>query len=343
MDIKAAQADRFLKTPPRDLAVVLFYGSDPGLVSERAGALAKSLADDPKAPGEIIRLDETDLAGDPDRLGVELRTIPMFGGRKIVRLRAESRLKPELIGDLLDGAPLAGVLIVEGGNLKADSKLRAAFVGASNAAAVACFPDDDKSLMALVAEVAAAHKLTLTGEVRDHLVGLLGADRTLSRNEIEKLALYTGEGATVTAEDIDAVVGDASALGLDRIAHAAAAGKVLDALSTFDRAVASGESPQSVILALLRHFMRLHMLAAAVAAGKPIDGAIRSLRPPLHFKAQPLVQAELRSWPLDRLTQAIGLVQRAAKASRLSGALERELTERLLMDVCRLATGAAAG
>src|SRR5450631_3637358 len=118
MDIKAAQADRFLKAPPRDLAAVLFYGTDPGLVSERAASFAKMLVSDPTSPNEIIRIDDADLAGDPDRLGVEMRTIPMFGGRKIVRLRAEARLRPELVADLLDGGPLAGVLLVEAGNLK---------------------------------------------------------------------------------------------------------------------------------------------------------------------------------------------------------------------------------
>lgn len=337
MDIKAAQADRFLKSPPPEIAAVLFYGTDPGLVSERASVFAKALADDKKSPGEIIRLDDSDLSGDPDRLGVELRTIPMFGGRKIVRLRAEARLKPELITDLIDGSPLAGVLVVEGGNLKPDSKLRAVFVGAANAAAVACFPDDERSLAGLVNEVSTEYSLAMPQAVRDHLVSLLGADRTLSRGEVEKLALYVGPNAAVTIEDVDAIVGDASELGLDQIAHAVAAGKTELALTTSDRAVASGESPQSIILALLRHFMRLHMLASAVAAGKPLDGALRSFRPPLHFKAQPLVFAEVRAWTLPRLTRAVALIQRAAKEARLSSLLERELAERLVVDLCRLA------
>ena len=336
MDIKAGQAERFVKSPPREIVAMLFHGTDPGLVSERVGQMARLLAGDPKAPGEIVRLDDSDLSGDTDRLGVELRTIPMFGGRKIVRLRAEARLKPELISDLIDGGPLAGVLIVEAGNLKPDSKLRALFAGAANAAAVACYADDEKSLAALVGEVASEYALAMPQGVREHLVSLLGADRTLSRNEVEKLALYAGRGATVTLEDVDAIVGDASELGLDQIAHAVAGGRVRDALVTCDRALASGESPQSVILALLRYFMRLHSLGSAVAGGKPLEGALRSLRPPLHFKAQPLVQAEVRAWPLVRLTRGVALIQRAAKAARLSALLERELTERLIVDLCRL-------
>jgi len=336
MDIKAAQSDRWLKSPPREIVAVLLYGDDPGKITERGAALSQAYANDPKNPGELVKLDDTDLSGDPDRLAVELRTVSMFGGRKVVRLRAEPRMKPELIGDLLDGTPLAGVLVVEGGNLKADSKLRALFVGAFNAAAVACYADDDKSLGDMISEVAREHKLTFSNEARDHLIGLLGADRALSRNEVEKLTLYMGRGAEVTIDDIDAIVGDASELGLDQIVHAAAGGAAREAVTTCDRAIASGESPQSIILALLRHFLRLHLLAAGIEQGKPMESALRSLRPPLHFKAQPLVQAELRKWSLPRLTTAVALIQRATKESRLSSALERELTEKLLLDLTRL-------
>ena len=337
MDIKAAQAEKFVTAPPREVVAFLMYGPDTGQISERAGALAALLAKDAKNPGELVRLDDTDIAGDPDRLAIELRTIPMFGGRKVVRLRAEARMKPELITDLLDGTPLAGVLVVEAGNLKSDSKLKAAFACAFNAAAIACYGDDDRSLAILVGEVAAEHKLTMSNEARDHLTALLGADRTLSRNEVEKLALYMGRGAEVTIDDIDAIVGDASELELDQIVHAAAGAAARDALKTCDRAIASGESAQTIILALLRHFLRLHTLAAAVEAGKPLESALRSLRPPLHFKAQPLVQAELRKWSLARLDMAISLIQRATKESRLSSTLERELTEKLLLDLTRLA------
>ena len=39
-----------------------------------------------KGAVEIVRLDEKDLAEDPARLEVELRTIPMFADGKVVRV-----------------------------------------------------------------------------------------------------------------------------------------------------------------------------------------------------------------------------------------------------------------
>ena len=73
VDIKAGQAEWFLKKLPREIGAVLFYGSDAGLVSERAERLAKAFAGDPKSPGEVLRMTELDLSENPSRLGLELR------------------------------------------------------------------------------------------------------------------------------------------------------------------------------------------------------------------------------------------------------------------------------
>ena len=86
--VKAHQAQAFLSSPDPKIRAVLFFGSDAGLVSERAQALARAAAARFDPPGELLRLDESDLDADADRLAVELGTVPMFGGPKIVRTSA---------------------------------------------------------------------------------------------------------------------------------------------------------------------------------------------------------------------------------------------------------------
>ena len=60
--VKSHQADAFLKAVDRVPAAVLFYGADAGLVSERASALARRLAE--RDAGEILRFDDADLDDD---------------------------------------------------------------------------------------------------------------------------------------------------------------------------------------------------------------------------------------------------------------------------------------
>ena len=90
--IKAHQAEQFLKTIDPKIKALLFYGSDVGLISERARGAVKAFASSDGEAGETIRLHDEDIAADPDRLLVELQTLPMFGGRKVVHANMGRRM-----------------------------------------------------------------------------------------------------------------------------------------------------------------------------------------------------------------------------------------------------------
>jgi DNA polymerase-3 subunit delta len=335
--VKAHQAQGFLKSPDPRLTAVLFYGSDAGLVLERAQVFAKAWAERQKPEGEVIRIDDADLETDPDRLSVELRTIPMFGGPKVVRASAGRRVNAAALKPLVGEDALEGMLIVEAGNLKPDDALRQLFEKAGRAAAVACYSDAAADLAALVRDELASTGLTITAEAREALIARLGADRAMSRGEIAKLALYAQGKGEIGLADVEAIVGDASELALERIYLAAASGEGARAVAEFGRAVASGESAQSIIVALQRHFQRLHRVRAAIEKGQGVEDALRQIRPPLHFKLKDQVSAQCRAWSFERLSEAQRRISACAKAARLTGALEDALTERLLLGLGMLA------
>ncbi len=342
--VKANQAAAFLKSPPPTCAAILFFGTDPGMITERAQKLARFLAERESPPGEILRIDDTDLEDDTGRLAEELNTRPMFSGRRIVRASTGRRINAQLLKSILTAGPLEGLLIVEGGNLKPDDSLRTLFEGLPTGAAVACYPDSDADLESLVNEVVKANKISITPEARDVLVSRLGADRALSRAEIEKLALYCLSKGSIEPEDVDAIVGDASDLALEAIAEAAAGGRAKEAISDYGRAIASGESAQAIILITQRYFLRLHRLRGEIESGKSPEEAVQSLRPPLHFRQKDAIVRQSRSWTRPGLDAALKRIAEAAKSARLTSSLEETLGERLILALAALAApgGAAA-
>ena len=335
--VKAQQANAVLTRPDPTLTAFLIYGSDAGLVSERVVRLAQSLANRDKPPGEIVRIDDPELEEDSERLSVELLTMPMFGGRKIVRATMGRRITGALLRGILDGPPLAGILIVEGGNLRADDTARQAFEKSSIAAAIPCFADDAQSLEAMVGEVLGAHRLSITPDARDLLLTRLGADRGLSRGEVEKLALYAAGRGTIDAETVEAIVGDASELAMERVVDAAAAGDGTRAIEGCQRLLASGEGAQSVIAAVQWHFARLHRIRGSIEAGRSMDEAFRQIRPPLHFKRRGVVEAQCRRWTAPKLSTALARIRASALAARTASSLEDAHAERLLLELARIA------
>ncbi len=334
--IKTHQAQAFLNAPDPKVRAVLFYGSDAGLVSERAQMLAKAAAQRFDPPGELLRIDDSDLDTDPDRLVVELGTVPMFGGPKVIRTAASRRVTAAALKPLVEGAALEGILIVEAGNLKPDEALRTLFEKSPIAAAVGCYADAAQDLDALIRQMVQEAGATIRSEARQALVNRLGADRALSRGEVEKLLLYVGDKREIGIEDVEAVVGDVSELALERITFAAASGQVSRAVNECGRAVSSGESAQAIIAATQRHFQRLHRVRASIDKGASLDDALRQIRPPLHFKQKDAFAAQCRAWTTPRLSEALTRISTAAKAARLAGPLEDALSERLVLGLAMM-------
>src|SRR6201988_1110065 len=89
--LRGKDIDSFLVRPDPGRPIILLYGPDAGLVRERADALMASAVDDPNDPFSLVGLDGAELAAEPSRLVDEAMTVPLFGGRRAIRVRAGSR------------------------------------------------------------------------------------------------------------------------------------------------------------------------------------------------------------------------------------------------------------
>ena len=333
--VKSYQADAFLKAVERIPSAVLFYGNDAGLIGERAATLAKRLAE--AHDGEILRLDDADLEGNPDRIGVELLTRPMFGGRKVVRAATGRRITAGSLKPIVEMGRLEGFLIVEAGSLRKGDALLTLFETAAGTAAVACYPDEARDLDGMVAEVLAAARMQIAPEARKLLVSRLGADRALSRAEVEKLVLYARGKARIEEADVEAAVGDAAETALDRVVMAAASGRAGEAVRECERCLTGGEDAQRVILALQNHFLRLHRLRAGHDAGRSLEDLMRALKPQPNFRQKAAIEQQTRLWTVASLNAALARIGDVAKAARLNSALDAALAENLLLALGPLA------
>jgi DNA polymerase-3 subunit delta len=189
--IKASEVDHFIARPDAATPIVLVYGPDAGLVRERVDALVKASVDDPADPFALARIESEELSANPGRLADEANTVPLFGGRRAVLLRVNSRhnIVPS-IEVVLQAPPRDCRVVVEAGELRKTAPLRALFEKAKAGAAIGCYPDTERDLARLIDEELRVAALTIAPDARAALAALLGGDRLASRNEIRKLALY---------------------------------------------------------------------------------------------------------------------------------------------------------
>ena len=142
--IKAADVDTFVARPDPARPVVLVFGPDAGLVSERVNALVKASVDDVNDPFALARLEAEDLSAEPSRLVEEAQTIPLFGGRRAVWVKAGSRNIAPAVEALLALRTIECRVVIEAGDLRRNAPLRSLCEKAKNAAALPCYADNER-------------------------------------------------------------------------------------------------------------------------------------------------------------------------------------------------------
>lgn len=338
MKIAAGAADRFVARPDPKARVVLVYGPDAGLVRERIAALVRTVVDDPGDPFRVGELTGAILKTDPARLADEAAARALTGGRRVVVVRGAGDESVGAVENALAGAGEGDALmLMEAGELTARARLRKLCEGDAHAAALPCYADDAASLARLVESTLGAYDIRAEREAVDYLVGNLGGDRQLSRGELEKLALYVGDGGTATLDDAQACVGDSAQRSLDDACLAAADGDPTAVDRALVRAWQEGTSPVAVLRAAQRHFQRLHLAAAQVRRGTPADRALATLRPPVFWKHRDRVRRQLERWPAPRAAAALDWLTQAELGAKSTGQPDRALCGRTLLRIAHAA------
>ena len=337
--LKSSDIDSFVARPDPARAVVLVFGPDAGLVSERADAIARASVDDTDDPFALVRLDGDTLASDPARLIDEATTMPLFGGRRVIRVRAGSRNILAAVEAVLGTKLQDCRVVIEAGDLRKNTPLRAIVERAKNAVALPCYADADRDIGRLIDEEMRAADLSIAPDARAALMPLLGGDRRASRAELRKLTLYAQGQERVELDDVTAVVADASALALDSLIDAAFAGKLVDVEKEFGKALVAGTNASAIIGAAIRQAERLHTLSLDIASGASVSEVVQRPQSGIHFRRQDAFTKALRASTPERLAKVLSMLGEASFDARRQSDLATAIAQRALMQIARGSAG----
>jgi len=331
--LRGRDVDAFLARPDSARPIVLLYGPDAGLVRERADSLLASAVDNPDDPFSLVKLDGDELAAEPSRLVDEAMTVPLFGGRRAIRIRAGSRSFASGVETLAEMTVTDCRIVIEAGDIRPESPLRKACERAKTAVAIGCYPDTERELAKLIDEELRTANLRIAPEARASLMSLLGGDRQASRNELRKLTLFAHGDGEVTLDHVMAVVADASEMKLDPIVDGAFGGRPELVETEFAKALVAGTYPGVIVSAAQRHAAWLHKSALAVASGTPASAILESGFPRLHFSRKPSAEAALRNFSPARLLPIIEQLATAALDMRKQPTLAAAIAQRTLLSI----------
>lgn len=342
MKVQPRELDGFLRRPPAGLRAVLVYGPDGGKVRETAQRLGRTVVGDLSDPFNVAELSGEEAEADPARLADEAAARSLMGGRRLVRLREARDKTADALANAFAGPETDTLIVVEAGELKPGVGLRRLFEGQrGDLAAIPCYVDEARDLARMIRESLEADGVRIAPDALQLLSERLGNDRMATRTEIAKLALLAGPGGTVDVETAMEAVGDGAALEIDTVVAAAADGRPDGIIPGLDRAFRQGESPIRVLRQAQGYFQRLHLAAGRAADGRGAADAVRSLRPPPHFKAVEPLTRQVGRWTPTALAVALARLGQAEIRCKTTGFPDQAECGQALIDIARMALRAA--
>jgi DNA polymerase-3 subunit delta len=317
---KAHEVDAWLARRDPQISILLFYGPDRGLVSERARKIAASTGLSADDPFSVVRLDAAEIEQIPGRLVDEARTVPMFSDRRLIWVRNASAQKAlaEDVKTLAEQPPRDAIILIEAGDLKKGIALRAVVETSEHAMALPCYADEGRNIDNLIDEELQKAGLSIALDARQLLKRSLGGDRLASRGELEKLVLYAADRMQITLDDVKLTTGDVSRLSLDDVVDAALEGNSAGFDAAFNRLSAGGsQAPAQVLGAALRQFQSLQLMRGAMDRdGRGAASVAASARPPVFFTRRRTVENALSHWSAEGITRALDSLQSAVLQTR---------------------------
>ena len=334
MKLTAQRVAGFL-LKPGDCRVVLLYGEDVGMIHHHAETLVRAVAgslDDPFLVAELGR-------GDQDRLPDEAASLPLTGGRRVVRVRDATDAAAGPVQAILHGRAPA-LVVLEAPGLATRSKLRTVLEAAPDGVAIACHPEEGRALEDTIRRVMGAASVGLDQDAQTWLAGRLGVDQASTHAELEKLVLYAGPGGRVDLETAMRCVGDAAGLSLDDALFAATAGDLATADRALELAVAEGASPVSMLRGGLMHLQRLYRARLLVDSGMSAGDAAKGVRPPVFFRRIGHFTRALSLWSTASLAAAMIGLSQAERNCKRTGAPDNTLSRHAVLTLARRAMAA---
>lgn len=155
-------------------------------------------------------------------------------------------------------------------------------------------------------EEAARRGFELDPEAARFLVTHLGDSPTRLGNELDRLALWAGEGGRVEVEDLEEMVADLTETSVFALGDALVSGDRRGALTMSSRLLAQGKAPTSLVYPTAAAVRRAHRAVSMLEAGEPPKAVEKAIDLP-PFLVRRLIESVRGASPDALRTASIAL------------------------------------
>lgn len=308
MKINPRNLDGFLTREFIKYKALLFYGNNLGLIQQHIASISKNFFAAKEDASNVIRINYSSLAREPDLLLNEMRTLGLFGSKKIVIVSEVTGAIPEQLKKALSEESSPDVLIIFYGNqIAVKDPVQKFFELSQGFASVACYLEEAQSIERTALAAFKKAGIQIEGsELIKYVSSNVSGDSASIAAELDKLVSLHKSGDKLVMADMKAIISQSlTPADCDKYISFLMNRDCLSAEVELDRLILAGIKLTFIIKALSRYFMILYVAHGLIADGTPEDEVPSRLKPPIFFKNIPTFKLALKTYSVPKIIKAL--------------------------------------
>ncbi|MDR1691680.1 MAG: DNA polymerase III subunit delta [Rickettsiales bacterium] len=299
---------------------MLIYGPDRGLVLDYYDKITQYFNKDGSGLA-VIDYDAKKIDDDPSDFFADCISDSFFGDKKLVRVKDAGESFFKIMEDLLKD-PISSFVVVTSDNLPKSSKLRAFFEKNNFCDTLACYQDNQKSIMDVINNFFLKKRVMINLDTKNFIASHLGENRAVTMSELEKLSIYIGDKKEVCFDDAKCSLCAGEIIEIDDFIYGILEGNFARFLKAQDKFLNEGTSPIMLIRSLINHVKVLYQMRAEFDKTGKLLESIKKINPRVFFKNQDNYMKQVRKFnckTLTKLLEELFKAEKNLKSSALSG------------------------
>ena len=297
MIIKNFQVD---KTDLNKYNFYLFYGKNDGLQNE---VIEKSFLK--KFEGTINKYDEKEFIENYNVIATEVLTKSLFESEKIIIISRTSDKILKLIEEILERDIKDIKFILKTGILEKKSKLRNFFEKNKNLVIIPFYEDDVSALSTIALNFIREHKIKMSRESLNLIVGRANGNRENLKNDLEKILNFSITNKNIDTEHVTKLTNLSENYGINELADSYLEKDIKNTSKILNENIFSDQDCVLIIRTILSKSKRLMNIIEIYNEKKDLDEAIMSAKPPVFWKDKISVKKQAKTWVLSELKNKI--------------------------------------
>ena len=311
---------------------VLMYGENEGIKDSIKIKLKKNNKD-----SEVIIFFEEEISKNKDLLYKNIANESLFNEKKIIFIQsATDKILDEIIECLDKDNPNIKVYILSE-NLDKKSKLRSLFEKGEKLATIACYEDNERTLINYISSELSDYK-GITGELINFIISNSSLNRKIIQSELVKIKSFFKD-RVINKKQLMELLNFKNNNGFEEIRDSALTGNKQKINRLLSEMELINEESYFYLNNLNYRILKLIEIQKKNEIYKDYEKALEDMKPPIFWKDKPTYLEQLKKWDSKKLNKASHKIGDAEILMKINYQVRNDLVVKdLIIDLTREAS-----